>query len=187
MGAAIVREREKYTCDAEGNGVPMFYFISAFSVCTWQFWWYPPRLLIRKAGQSSPPISTVFASLIWALLCWPRVKAHGQHRRAQIREAKTVDVGCELCPVLRIGSLGGYHQTCQIQTENIVCTTASGFEDRLRIPYGIPSGDPGGSICHTYRPASVRAEIHLRKRRGAQSGFHSRPLQLHERMVETMV
>ena len=114
------------------------------------------------------------------------VKAHGQHRRAQTIEAKTVDVGGELCPALRIGSLGGHHQDCEVQTENIVCITASGAEDRQRIPYGIASSDTGGSIGHTYRAASVEAEILLRKRRGARSSFHSRPLQFYERMAGTM-
>ena len=41
------------------------------TVSTWQFWWYPPRLPIRIAGQSSPPTSTAFASLVSAPLCWP--------------------------------------------------------------------------------------------------------------------
>ena len=39
---------------------------------------------------------------------------------------------------------------------------ASGTEDRQRIPYGIPRGDPGSGIGHTYRPAGVGAKIHLR-------------------------
>ena len=50
----------------------------------------------------------------------------------------------------------------------------------------LASGDPGGSIGYTYRPASVGAEIHLRKRRGARSGFHSRPLRLYERIAGAM-
>ena len=53
----------------------------------------------------------------------------------------TPDVGGELRPALWIENLGGYHQNCQVQTKNIVCTMASGTEVRQRIPYGIPRGD----------------------------------------------
>ena len=54
-------------------------------------------------------------------------------------------------------------ETCLQETvQAITDDVNSGTEDRQRIPYGIPSGDLGGSIIHTYRPANIGAKIHLR-------------------------